>query len=244
MPLTLLSALSALLLAVVHLFAGRLDALRGSPRSQWLSLGGGVAVAYVFVHLIPELAELQRKVEEKMPSNWYWKHHLYLVGVLGLSLFYGMESAAKRTRRKDSSGTERSAAWVFWTHMPVMTAYMAFVGYILVQKETFHGSQLLVASVVFALHVAGNDRALEDDYKGLYNRIGRWLLAGAVLAGWLLGYAWKLPELTYGIVLAVVAGGITFNAIKEELPSDRSSRFWPFFAGMVASALSLAVVSR
>jgi len=47
---------AALLLGVVHGVAPYLHVLRGTPRSVWLSLAGGVSVAYVFVHLLPELA--------------------------------------------------------------------------------------------------------------------------------------------------------------------------------------------
>ncbi len=52
--------LMALFLAAVHLFSGRLYFLDSVPRSRWLSIAGGVSVAYVFVNLLPELAEQGR----------------------------------------------------------------------------------------------------------------------------------------------------------------------------------------
>jgi hypothetical protein len=55
---------AALSLAFVHLFAGKLRFLDGLPRSRWLSLAGGVSVAYVFVHVLPDLSEGQETVEE------------------------------------------------------------------------------------------------------------------------------------------------------------------------------------
>ncbi len=51
-------------LAVVHLFSGKLRFLEGIPRSIWLSMAGGISVAYVFVHLLPELAEEQEAIRE------------------------------------------------------------------------------------------------------------------------------------------------------------------------------------
>lgn len=51
--------IASLLLAAAHLFAPRLRSLTLVPRSRWLSAAGGVSVAYVFVHLLPELAEGQ-----------------------------------------------------------------------------------------------------------------------------------------------------------------------------------------
>ncbi len=52
------------LLAVVHLTAGKMRFLGGTPRSVWLSAAGGISVAYVFVHVLPDLAEAQAAVAE------------------------------------------------------------------------------------------------------------------------------------------------------------------------------------
>lgn len=56
---TTLSALTALVFAAVHVLGPSMTFLRTTPRSAWLSLAGGVSVAYVFVHVLPELAEYQ-----------------------------------------------------------------------------------------------------------------------------------------------------------------------------------------
>src|SRR6476661_8885811 len=51
MPIILIAAaLAAILLAVVHVLTPALRFLEGTPRSVWLSIAGGVSVAYVFVH--------------------------------------------------------------------------------------------------------------------------------------------------------------------------------------------------
>jgi hypothetical protein len=50
-------------LALVHAIAATLRFLEGTPRSAWLSMAGGVSAAYVFVHLLPELAQAQERVE-------------------------------------------------------------------------------------------------------------------------------------------------------------------------------------
>lgn len=43
----------ALALALVHLLVGKLPFIDAVPRSRWLSIAGGVSVAYVFVHILP-----------------------------------------------------------------------------------------------------------------------------------------------------------------------------------------------
>ncbi len=61
-----LSLLVALAFAAVHMFGGRMTFLRDVPRSAWLSAAGGVSVAYVFVHVLPELAESQETIGRRL----------------------------------------------------------------------------------------------------------------------------------------------------------------------------------
>ncbi len=53
----IISLLAVVVLAIVHLLAGKMRFLDVTPRSVWLSIAGGISVAYVFVHLLPDLAE-------------------------------------------------------------------------------------------------------------------------------------------------------------------------------------------
>lgn len=61
--------LAAAAFAAIHFLVPRLRFLEGIPRSRWLSFAGGVAVAYVFMHLLPELAEHQEAMGGKPPST-------------------------------------------------------------------------------------------------------------------------------------------------------------------------------
>ncbi len=130
----LLSAILALSLALVHFFSGRLSPLQGTPRSRWLSLAGGVAVAYVFVHLLPDLSEAQRAVEEvSVPLLDYLRHHVYLVALLGLVAFYGLERAAKVARARQRGNSSHDAT--FWFHIGFFALYNAFIGYLVFHWE-------------------------------------------------------------------------------------------------------------
>ncbi|HSG41183.1 MAG TPA: hypothetical protein VLE27_16205, partial [Thermoanaerobaculia bacterium] len=71
----------ALAMALIHLFAGKLRFLNATPRSIWLSMSGGAAVAYVFLHLLPELAAGQANLEE---ADWVFLEpsaEVYLVAL-------------------------------------------------------------------------------------------------------------------------------------------------------------------
>ena len=62
----------ALCLALIHLGASRFSLATAEPRSRWLSLAGGASVAYVFVHILPELKKGQDVfIRAELPrSSW------------------------------------------------------------------------------------------------------------------------------------------------------------------------------
>lgn len=229
-------------LAAVLLAAGKIDALRGTPRSRWLSFAGGVAITYVFLKLLPELVEAQRKVGgEGESSGWLRGHMLFLAALAGATALYAVERAAKRTKQqcKAGGGEERAAAWVFWPHAALMSPYVALIGYALFQQEPDRTRSVAALGAVMALHFAGTAVALQEDYRSLYTSRGRWLLAAAVVAGGAVGYAGTLPETFYYFLLAFLAGAVVFSSIKEEIPPERQSRFWALAAGVLAAGALL-----
>ncbi|WP_404458429.1 hypothetical protein [Oceanobacillus kapialis] len=43
----------------VHFFSKSMKFIKDTPRSRFLSIAGGIAVAYVFIYLLPELNRRQ-----------------------------------------------------------------------------------------------------------------------------------------------------------------------------------------
>lgn len=223
---------AALVLAGVHVAGGRLRFLEGIPRSAWLSAFAGVSVAYVFVHLLPTLAEGRETVE-----------HVFLVALLGVAVFYGVESHSLRSRaaRRAATGEDRTGGGAFWLSIASFAAYNAIVGYLLLRGELEDAAAIALYTFALAVHFVINDFGLREHHRDAYDRIGRWVISAAVLAGWLVGAATTIPEGTIVLVLAFVAGGVVLNVMKEELPGDRQARFVPFAAGAALYALLLEI---
>ena len=85
------------------------------------------------------------------------------------------------------------------------------------------------------------DQNHRQDQKHQYDAYGRWVLAGAVLAGWGLGLVTELSELLVGGLFAFLAGSIVLNVLKEELPAERESTFWAFAVGVLGYAALMLV---
>lgn len=240
------SAAVALLFALTHAFGARLAFLDRAPRSIWLSLAGGVSVAYVFVHLLPELAEHQEAVGRAAEEGGLLgavESQVWLIALAGLAVFYGLERLARRGARceREAGRPERPPRGIFWIHLASFAAYNLIVGYLLLHREG-GGTELLFYAVAMALHFLVNDHGLREQHGQAYRREGRWLLAAAPVAGWALALVAAVPDLAISALFALIAGGVVLNVLKEELPEDRDSRFWAFAAGAAAySALLIAV---
>jgi hypothetical protein len=82
-----------------------------------------------------------------------------------------------------------------------------------------------------ALHFVVNDHGLREQHKEAYLRTGRWMLAAAVLIGWVVALLTEISEVAIAMLTAFLAGGVVMNVLKEELPEERESRFWAFALG-------------
>jgi hypothetical protein len=213
-------------LAAVHLLAGALRFGDGGRRSGWLSAAGGIAVAYVFVHLLPELGETQARSELPFLEN-----HVYVLALVGFGVFYGVEMAAQRH-------AERSE--VFVLSIASFTAYNGVIGYLLARDE-FDLRGLVLFSVGMGLHFVVNDHSLREHHAAGYDRVGRFVVVAGIVAGWAVGQFTEVSEAAIGLMLAFIGGGVILNVIKEELPRERRSRFGAFaLAAAAYSALLLA----
>lgn len=241
--MSVLPALFAVSLAAVHTLAGRLRLLDRVPRSRWLSFAGGVSVSYVFVHLLPELGEHQEAFADAGPVAGFVDRHVYLLALVGFASFYGLERLAQRSReRHDGNGAATTFGVVFGLHVGSFALYNVLIGYLLVHRETPGVASLLFFAVAMGLHFLVNDTGLRHHHRDAYDHVGRWLLALAVIVGWLLGSILTVRSLTVGALTAFLGGGVVLNVIKEELPAERESRFWAFAVGAAGyAALLLAI---
>jgi len=240
-------------LAGVHVVAGKLRFLQVVPRSRYLSAAGGVSIAYVFVHLLPEITDRQIELaasdETATPlAELTTERELFLVALAGFAVFYGLERVAVGSRRAtDRQAVVRDAETntsepVFWLHTGSFAAYNALVGYLLLYREETGLANLLMFAVAMALHFFVNDYGLREHHREAYTRVGRWILAGAVVAGLAVGFLVAVPESVVGFLLAFLGGGVVLNVIKEELPEERESSYWAFAGGLVGYTVLLLLL--
>lgn len=242
------SLVAIILLALVHIFAGKLRFLESTPRSAWLSAAGGVSVAYVFVHLLPDLSEAQETISEAVGEGLsLLEHHVYLIALVGLVVFYGLERTVVTSwkRQRGAGSEDATGAGIFWLHVSSFAAYNALIGYLIHQRgQEGDGETLVLFAIAMGLHFVTTDFGLREHYKDAYHQIARWVFTAAIVAGWAVGLTGEIPEPTVAVLLAFLGGGVILNVLKEELPEDRESRFWAFVLGAGAYAALLLALSE
>lgn len=240
----LLTGLVALVFAAVHVAGPVTGFLRTTPRSASLSFAGGVSVAYVFVHVLPELAKFQNSFKTEIDSASLLSRlesHIYLIALLGLGTFYGLHRMVRQaaSSRKQPARHSGSSLNAFRVHLASYAIYNLLIGYLLLHREEQDLRGLALYSVAMSFHFVVNDQGLREEHGAAYDKQGRWILAAAPLIGWGIGALVTVDTLVVSALFGFLMGGVVLNVLKEELPDNRESRFWAFAAGATVYAVVL-----
>ncbi len=262
----------ALLLVALHLAAPRIRRLPLVPENATASFAGGTAVAYVFLHLLPEIAEGNEAVGEALSDvlqpTPLFELGIFAVALVGLTVFYGLERLAQRSGsgapavrpagRAQHRGTgtpalqlaeapppaEGPPAKVYVLHLGAFLVYNALITYTVALRLRTGVLFALLFTVAMGLHFVLTDRSLEEHHPTRFRTRGRWALAGALIAGWALS-ALFAPTSTLAVALltALLAGAVLLNVFKDELPAGRRSSVPWFLTGLVVYSALLALVT-
>jgi hypothetical protein len=204
---------------------------------RWISAAAGVSVAYVFVDILPELAERNEAFQQASGSGLFAEQRIYVLALLSFVVMYGIEYIVL-TRREE----RRAGAWpaerdpVYWLHILGFAAYSALIGYLLIERSESGHVALAIYAFAMTIHFLVVNHALAEEHGEVYRRQGHWLLAGSVLAGWVIGLVAPLSDVAFARLFAVLAGGVVITSLRSELPDTGRGRFWPFCLGAAGYA--------
>lgn len=234
-----------LALAALHLLAPRIRRLPLVPEHATASFAGGLAVAYVFLHLLPDLAAGSEALGEVLGDvvrvTPLLDLAIFAVALLGFTTFYGLERAA---RRSSEGGRRGAGPNLFRLHLGSFVLYNALITYTMPLRLRTGIAFAVLFTVAMGLHFVLTDRGLEEHYPRRFERRGRFVLAAGLVAGW-AAVAVAAPSSTILVALltAFLGGSVLLNVFKEELPSDRRSSFSWFLVGLTFYGALLTLVT-
>jgi len=230
-PESVETGLTALLFAAVFLAGGSIHLLRalGVERRAVISFSAGTAVAYAFVHVMPELHGVRLAfVRAVSIALRFDGKAIYFVALVGFMTFYGLDHLRSRLRK--SAAEERVLA-AYRLHVAGFAAYVGLIGYLLVRNLEETPTSTALYAVAIGFHFLAVDHALAEENGARYKQSGRGVLAAMALLGWALGQLVAIPQHVVALLLAFLSGAIIVNSTIMELPSEKDGRFIAFLIG-------------
>jgi hypothetical protein len=199
-------------------------------KRRWQALSAGAAVAYVFVHVMPELEEHRPIVAGSAVGALFdTEKHIYLWALAGFVVFAGL-STLKYSTPADGLRPNHAGP-VFWGEIAGYASYTLLIGYLLVHREDATLLSLGLFVLAMLVHLFMVDNELAEKFQRRYEPQGSIILASGVLVGWVLGTLDAFPDSFTSRMFAFVVGGVVITTAHEELPTDESGRFWWFVGG-------------
>jgi hypothetical protein len=244
MPFNLGPLAAALVFSAIFLFGSDvlIPASIRRHKRKVLSFGAGVTIAYVFVHLLPEL-EAARAVLGRNGSRMalpFPALRVYLAALIGFMFFYALGYLVELTRKPAGSETtdheenrlRRSI------HVGAFLLYVWLAAYLAVRSFEEGPTPITLYAVALGLHFLSLDFSLFREYGAWYKRSARYAFALAPLAGWAVGILVGFSQFFTAALLGFLSGGIILNAIASELPKEKEGRILYFlFGGAFYTAL-------
>ncbi len=234
----LLSLGIVLSLALVHLLVGKVRPLSHDMDSPWLSASAGVAVGYVFIYLLPKLADMKYGLGGDGYSNFVERHFFFFV-MLGFLTFYklGWVSGA-------AGVAEHWRGAARWAHRSGFIGYSLLLGYTVTAFKNPNVLAAMLAASILGFHLMGVDTHLRHARPQAYDRQLRYLLAAGVVIGWILGMTTELSDTAVAFGTALLAGGMLMMVLKEELPGNLGRHYAHFTLAVIVSSLAIEFVKR
>lgn len=232
----------ALGLTLVHYNAKHLRSYKINT-NQFTSFVSGMSIAYILLHLLPEVINFQNEVANMFQLTLTNSMYLILATILlGSGIFFilerGLQKAQLNRNLKETYGHKST----FWIHIGAYFMYNLIIGILLADQRFETNILALVYLIAIGIHLLTNNWVIRQDFKAQYDLYGRKIICGAVLLGWLLGTVFPIHLAVTGLLEAFVAGTIILNAVEDELPYSKGKGFTPFLTGGLLYSLLLLVI--
>lgn len=220
---------------------------KGSERANegFVSFSGGFVVSYVFLRLLPSLAESQKALGALLSKTYTVTPLLdlgiYFVGLLGMLLFLGLRlwAEAQKLAHPEARSYE----------FPIQIASMALlnmvIAYTMPLRIQVGEAYSYLFTAVIACHLLIVDKALERRFPIRFRSRGRYILALALALGWLWA-VWNEPDsaLTVALLNAFLGGAVLMNVFRRQVPASNQSFSFPsFVAGSLSGSFLLGVLA-
>lgn len=227
-----LTFITALAFIAIHLFSGYIHKILHQQENKVASFSGGMAIAYVFIHLIDKLGKADRIIGKTSFS---------LLCLMGFMIFYGLEYfACKILRDKKDSNLS------FYIELAFACVYNFLIIYAIPKQFEQYGNLVFLYLLAMGLHLLSHNLVFAEEYGTAFKSWGRYLLVSAVAFGFFIDVFTPQPnQYTSDGLIAILAGSLLFHIFKQEVPDPEHSNFLWFSGGALSyTALLVFLIKK
>jgi multisubunit Na+/H+ antiporter MnhB subunit len=234
-------------MSIAHVASNRAKLLNAFKTHGWISFSAGASVAYVFVHVFPEIGIYQQHIAGNTGHHQpvsFINQPLYLAALGGLCFLYLLDTIEEQSYDENSSSLQarKYNMTLFSVRSVLYVLYNIMIAYIITQRPGEGLMNIFLIAIALILHfIVANIRAHER-YGELYEKYMRWPAAGGLISGWFLGVIIDLPDVITVTIFSLIGGMITYIALKSELPQTGHKAPYHFFAGAFIYALIVLAI--
>jgi len=229
---TIESIVIGIIFIIIQLYS--LPIVKRSPIGQrkLLSLSGGVAIAYVFVYILPTLHEEQ----DKLGGSLALDTELYFLGLIGLLIYFAVYAFAET-----KTAARLKANTIYFVQISFFMVYSFIVTYIVFSSDVQRVESVFYGLAV-SLHFIGLSYHLGKESERLHKNAGRYMLAGATLIGACAGIFGPSSGLFVDSIIAFSSGAMIFNVISKEIPFEKNAHLPTFLISSLVYSIMLLVL--
>lgn len=209
------------------------------------SFSAGASVAYIFIHLAPELEKANEVFAREMDhlGHPFIGQGINIATLAGFIFFYGLEQAImgiKKRKGETAQMLEREKNVLgFRLSLAAFGLYALLVSYLLLHSLEEGEVRLGLYALAMGFHFLSVGHSLQQEYGSLYRHRGAPLLGLCSLGGWAAGKLIMIPVSAIAVLLGLIAGGVIVNTMIMELPREKEGHFLPFLAGALSYSIML-----
>ena len=223
------AVLCVLAIGSCHWLASWVASRSELQQRRWSSVGGGTGLAYVFVHLLPELAsggsELSkaRGLIDYVPTSLV-EALLFLIALLGVLVVFSLNVLMKQ--RDDAPPL------AVWLQLSSFAAINYLYAYSLPSLITTGVGYGILFTVAISAHVLLMDRYAAEHHPQRFRRRNRWIGSAALVLGLVHAFVFHpVDALTLATATAFLGGGLLMAVFRDELPDLQQTRLPWLLAG-------------
>lgn len=239
-------ALIAMVLVLVmlasHYLCRALISALGLSARHFSSFAGGVAAAYVFLHMLPDLVESRDRIHillDQMTIMTPFKDlAVFMIALTGFEVFYVLERYTVSSKLSERDNHHRH----FMLNISLYCTYNFLITYTLIERIKIGTVYGILFTIAMSLHFVITDNRFNRYFPKLFNRRAQLILLGALLAGYLGSLVVPVNIYNFAILTAFLSGGVLYNTFSEELTLTRKTSMLFFFIGSTVMALLLSLL--